>query len=167
MTQRRLIDYRDRDENFRCILGERCLFAVSTNSPSFRLVTRPYLRRSLGPYCRRYYCTNGGRSSTSTHRLELQCDRRNPWPESLTRELTPRERRNTRSCSDVIVPLFCKLDSMIELSSMDGHSTKCFLRSIGFFRNHYIVSNHARKTTNYSNKNWSFEQSSKNDNEHK
>lgn len=30
MTQQRLIDYHDRDENSRCILGERCLFAVST-----------------------------------------------------------------------------------------------------------------------------------------
>jgi len=81
--------------------SRQCLFPVSLS-----LFDYPTLSPILGPsYCRRYYRTNG-RSSTSTHWLKLQCDRRNPWPESLTRELA-REKEETRgSCSDAIASLY-------------------------------------------------------------
>lgn len=39
MTQQRLIDYRNRDENSRCVLSNA--FSLS---PSLCLITRPYLR---------------------------------------------------------------------------------------------------------------------------
>lgn len=76
MTQQRLIDYRNKEENSRCILSDASLLSRLSLFPFGYPTLSPDL--IPGPYCRRYYCTNGGQSSTSTHRLELQCDRRNP-----------------------------------------------------------------------------------------
>lgn len=133
------------------LLEMRALDAFSANalslsqllSLSLCLVTQPYLRRSLILHRRHYYYTNG-RSSTSTHRLELQCDRRNPWPKSLTRDV--KEKRNM-SYSDVIVSLY--FVNWIRLSNFQIWQSEMFSiwlafkyllkRSLCYFKYYYQV----------------------------